>query len=133
VDSPPEPELEPVELGDPLVFVDSWVLLDSCEPLDCVEVESASGARSAAFMESGEPLVVVEEVVDEDEEDNEERCELSPACAAFAPVVLLPGNALAAASAKTPVNATLPASSQRLARCSRRRAASRAWERVDMG
>ena len=141
----------PVEADDSWLSVDSWLEapdswwapVASSDGVVCVEVVcvgvvcSASGARSGALTESGEPAVDEEEDEEDEDEDDEDKDEDeeagSPARAARAlVVVLLPGNALAAASANTPVRTTLPAISQRLARCSRRRAASRAWKRGDM-
>lgn len=91
----------------------SWEGLDSCagcDPCDgldsCVGADSvvACGACEGGRSGAGPSVVVVEE------------WPVVPVCeAVLALAELRPGNALAANSANTPVSATLPAISQRLA------------------
>jgi hypothetical protein len=88
---------------------------DSPAALDC-------GAWAGAWREPDEPAEVpADEPVEVPAESLEPRCWVVEACA----VTALPGKALAATAVSAPARAALPAISQRLARASRRIAASR--------
>jgi hypothetical protein len=108
--------------ADSWLGADSGLGEDSCEGADSCEGDSAVGVGSGVVLARGTWAGGWIDWEDALELWCLSACEREPVVpAAFA---VLPGKALAATSANTPVSATEPAASQRLARLSLRRAAS---------